>query len=167
MEVKLVQEFDYSDKNTIFEKMDCVSDGIIKEIRESGNSVFVTLHQFNLIQGPDGEIIWPYLELEIECVYANKKDMDLYDDITLYGKKWDKSYDISSLSDLPALAKRDKIELELDEWMIGWREYFSLLIRPSPIYNHMTKKFVNSKSKIRNIRLDLGHPQKIIYRWKA
>ena len=167
MEVKLVEEFDYSDKNTIFEKMDCVSDGIIKEIRESGNSVFVTLHQFNLIQGPSGDIIWPYLELEMECVYANEKDMLIFYDIDLDGKKWDKSYDISSLSELPDLAKRDKIELELDEWTIGWRKFFTLLIRPSPIYNHMTKKYVKSKSKIRNIKLELGYPQKIIYRWKA
>ena len=53
MEIKLLQEFDFNDKDSLFGHMDDMNDAKVKEIREDGNSLYITLHEFDVFLSPE------------------------------------------------------------------------------------------------------------------
>ena len=149
MEIKLLQEFDYDDKCSLFGQMDNMNDAIVKEIRESGNSLYITLHQFDEFVNPKGEVMWPYKELEIEYDYAEKNHPKIY--------IYDSILRIVDLDGLLDWIKKEKAELEMNDWMITSGGVLLLKL----ISNSKNRR---RKSKNTNVDIYLI-PKKIIYRW--
>lgn len=148
MEIKLLQEFDYGNKNSLFGHMDNMNDAIVKEFREDGDSLYITLHQFDDILNPNDEVMYPYKELEIEYVYAAKSffEIDIYPRILTFDALLD-------------WIKKEKAQLEMNEWMITSGGV--LLLKFIAKTKNMWRKF-----KFTDVDIYLT-PQKIIYRWKS
>lgn len=151
MEIKLLQEFDFNDKNSLFGQMDNMNDAIVKDIQESGNSLYIVLHEFDDINGPNGEIIWPYKELEIEYEYAENSRQSIYvrEDVDRR----------MTLSELLTWLKKKKAELEMNDWVITSGGILSLTLLAHP--KNMRRKFW-----IIDVEIYLL-PKKIIYRWMS
>ncbi len=153
MEIKLSQEFDFNDKGSLFGQMDDMNDAIVKDIRESGNSLYIILHKFDKILSPIGEALYQYKELEIEYKYAEKYRVSLYFNMD---KRCEREVSISELLDW---VKKEKFELEMNDWMItsGGLLLLKLLAHT---------KDIQRKFKMIDVDIRLL-PKKIIYRWKS
>ena len=158
MEIKLLQEFDFSDKNSLFGKMDNMNDAIVKEIRENENSMVIVLHKFDDIEGPSGEVIWPYKELEIEYEHEEKDAFS----IEVFGDR----HCITTPSELLEWVKREESELEMNNWMITAGGF--LLLKLLPYSGVVRKKFGRRKVQhtISEVEIWLL-PKKITYRWMS
>ena len=153
MEIKLLQEFDFSDKNSLFGQMDSMNDAIVKDIRESENALHITLHKFDSINGPNGEIIWPYKELEIEYEYAENSRLDILVREDVNVDRW------MTLGEFLIWLKKKKAELEMNDWSIT--SYGALVLR---LLAHPQ----NSVRKVFTIDVEINlFPKKIVYRWKS
>lgn len=151
MEIKLLQKFDFNDKNSLFCHMDNMNDAIIKDIRESDNSLFIILHKFDDFLSPSGEAMYPYKELEIEYKYAKKDCLEIC-------VHRDKNY-IVTPSELLDWLKKEKAEIEMSDWMITSGELLYLKLFAHP-------KDTRRKLQITDIDIHLI-PQQIIYSWKS
>ena len=158
MEIKLVQEFDFNDKNSLFRKMDNMNDAIVKEIRESEKSLVIVLHKFDDIQGPSGEVIWPYKELEIEYEYEGKEACC----IEVYGDR----HCMTTPSELWEWVKREESELEMNDWVLTAGGQLVLIL--IPYSGVIRRKFGKRKVRhaISEVEIQLV-PKKITYRWMS
>ena len=151
MEIKLLQEFDFSDKNSLFGRMDSMNDAIVKDIRESENSLHITLHKFDSINGPNGEIIWPYKELEIEYAENSRLYILVREDVNV--DRW------MTLREFLTWLKKKKAELEMNDWSITSHGALALRLLAHP---------QNSVRKVFTIGVEIIlFPKKIVYRWKS
>ena len=96
--------------------------------------------------------MWPYKELEIEYGYAEKDC--LY--ISVQGKR---QYYRLTPSELLDLVKKEKVELEMNEWLIT--SHGALLLKL-----FVPSKNVRRKSRITDVEIQLI-PKKITYRWMS
>ena len=151
MEIKFLQEFDYKDKSSLFGKMDNLNDAIIKEIRDSENSLNITLHGLNNILSPSGEVVYPYKELEIEYIFEKQNYLDIY---VHKGKPC-----IVTIAELLNWVEKKKAEIEMNDWAITSDGIFLLKLIASP-------KDIRGKFGVTDIDIRLI-PKKIIYRWKS
>lgn len=151
MEIKLLQEFDFKDKGSLFGQMDSMNDAIVKDIRESANSLYIILHEFDNILSPSGEVMWPYKELEIEYAEKDRMGIFIHRDIRC-------EVEVST-GELLDWVRKEKAELEMNDWMITSG---GILLLKLIAY---TK---NKQRKFRMIDIDIYLlPQKVIYRWKS
>ena len=160
MEIKLLQEFDFNDKNSLFGKMDNMNDAIVKEIRESEKSLIIVLHKFDDIEGPDDEVIWPYKELEIEYEYAEQEGFS----IEVFGNR----HCMTTPSELLEWVKREESELEMNNWMITAGGFLLLKLLPYPYSGVIRRKLGRKKVRhtISEVEIRLL-PKKITYRWMS
>lgn len=154
MEIKLLQEFDFNDKNSLFGQMENMNDAIVKEIKESGNSLYITLHEFDDIESPSGEVIWPYKELEIEYAEINYLNIEVFGD----------RHCMVDSHELFNLLERNQVELEMNDWMITASGLLLLKLLPHP--KEIRRKFRRNKMRISSVDM-LLLPKIIIYRWKS
>lgn len=151
MEIKLLQEFDYSNKNLLFNNMPNMNDAIVKELREEGNSLYIILHEFDSLLDSNGETIWSYKELEIEYEHIDKDRLEIW----AYGKNFTRM----TPSEIMDWIKKEKVEIEMNDWIIKSNGvlYLKLIVNP----NNWRKK-----SRITEVEIQL-YPKKIIFRWKS